>query len=125
METPEPTHQDNQENWLDRPLLGGVTLKWSVIIFIVVVLIALVSRTAMLGSRVMSHDETSHVYFSWILDQGRGYSHDPVTHGPLQFHLIAFSYFLFGDSDFSARLPVAYRQHSVCCVPLELPSLSG
>ncbi|MBK5106476.1 MAG: TIGR03663 family protein [Anaerolineales bacterium] len=107
METPEPTHQDNQENWLDRPLLGGVTLKWSVIIFIVVVLIALVSRTAMLGSRVMSHDETSHVYFSWILDQGRGYSHDPVTHGPLQFHLIAFSYFLFGDSDFSARLPVA------------------
>ena len=107
MEIPEPTHQENQENWLDRPLLGGVTLKWSVIIFIVVVLIALVSRTAMLGSRVMSHDETSHVYFSWILDQGRGYSHDPVTHGPLQFHLIAFSYFLFGDSDFSARLPLA------------------
>jgi uncharacterized protein (TIGR03663 family) len=78
-----------------------------VIIFFVVVVIALISRTAMLGSRVMSHDETSHVYFSWLLDQGRGYSHDPVTHGPLQFHLIAFSYFLFGDSDFSARLPLA------------------
>lgn len=107
MEPTEATHQEDQENWLDRPLFGGATLKWSVIIFIVVVLIALISRTAMLGSRVMSHDETSHVYFSWLLDQGRGYSHDPVTHGPLQFHLIAFSYFLFGDSDFSARLPHA------------------
>jgi predicted membrane-bound mannosyltransferase/sugar lactone lactonase YvrE len=107
MEPTEAMHQENQDSWLDRPLLGGVTLKWSVIIFIGVLLIALVSRTTMLGSRVMSHDETSHVYFSWILDQGRGYSHDPVTHGPLQFHLIAFSYFLLGDSDFSARLPFA------------------
>ena len=107
MEPTEATHQEDQENWLDRPLFGGVTLKWSVIIFMGVLVIALFSRTVMLGSRVMSHDETSHVYFSWLLDQGRGYSHDPVTHGPLQFHLIAFSYFLFGDSDFSARLPHA------------------
>ena len=107
MENTEANHQDSQESWLDRPILGGFTVKWSLIIFILIVLVALVSRTAMLGARVMSHDETSHVYFSWLLDQGRGYSHDPVTHGPLQFHLIAFSYFLFGDSDFSARLPLA------------------
>ncbi len=30
-----------------------------------------------------------------------------MTHGPLQFHLIALSYTLFGDSDFSARVPDA------------------
>jgi uncharacterized protein (TIGR03663 family) len=107
MESTEEMLQTNQEHWLDRPLLGGVTLKWSLIIFIVILFVAIISRTAMLGTRVMSHDETSHVYFSWLLDQGRGYSHDPVTHGPLQFHLIALSYFLFGDSDFSARLPLA------------------
>jgi len=107
METTEAFQQENQDDWLDRPLLGGATLKLPVIIFLVVILVALVSRTAMLGTRVMSHDETSHVYFSWLLEQGRGYSHDPVTHGPLQFHLIALSYFLFGDSDFSARLPLA------------------
>ena len=107
MEPTEDTHQDNQAHWLDRPLLGGFTLKWTVIIFIGVLLIAVISRSAMLGTRVMSHDETSHVYFSWLFEQGRGYSHDPVTHGPLQFHLMAFSYFLFGDSDFSARLPHA------------------
>ena len=107
MDRTEDTHQEIQENWLDRPLLGGITLKWTVIIFIGLLLIAVISRTYMLGTRVMSHDETSHVYFSWLLDQGRGYSHDPVTHGPLQFLMIAFSYFLLGDSDFSARLPHA------------------
>ena len=108
MDMTETKLQENQESWLDQPLVGSITLKWSVIIFLVVVLIAVVSRTAILGERVMSHDETSHVYFSWLLDQGRGYSHDPVTHGPLQFHLIALSYFLFGDSDLSARLPHAF-----------------
>ena len=103
MEIIEPTPQE-EASWLDRPLLGAITVKWTLVIFIGIVLIAAISRSYMLGDRVMSHDETSHVYFSWLLDQGRGYSHDPVTHGPLQFHLIALSYFLFGDNDFSARL---------------------
>ncbi len=31
----------------------------------------------------------------------------PMMHGPLQFHLIALSYFLFGASDFTARIPAA------------------
>src|SRR4030042_1019697 len=55
----------------------------------------------------MSHDETSHSYFSWLFYKGNGYAHDPVTHGPLQFHLVALSYFLFGDSDTTARIPAA------------------
>ncbi len=107
MEFTEETHLEEQESWLDRPLLGSVTVNWTVAIFIGIVLIAVISRSYMIGTRVMSHDETSHVYFSWLFDQGRGYSHDPVTHGPLQFILIAFSYFIFGDSDISARLPHA------------------
>ncbi|MFC1921872.1 flippase activity-associated protein Agl23 [Chloroflexota bacterium] len=107
MEITDTTHQEEQDKWLDRPLLGGLTIKWTAAIFFGIIIIAIFSRFYMLGTRVMSHDETSHVYFSWLFDQGRGYSHDPVTHGPLQFHLIALSYFLFGDSDFSARLPHA------------------
>jgi predicted membrane-bound mannosyltransferase/sugar lactone lactonase YvrE len=107
MELNEETHLVEQENWLDRPLLGGLSLKWSAVIFIGIVIIAILSRFYLLEARVMSHDETSHVYFSWLLEQGRGYKHDPVTHGPLQFHLIAFSYFMFGDNDLSARLPFA------------------
>ena len=83
------------------------THKWEIILFLVILGFAIFSRLYMLGERVMSHDETSHVYFSWLLEQGRGYQHDPITHGPLQFHLLALSYFLIGDSDFSARLPAA------------------
>ena len=38
---------------------------------------------------------------------GQGYRHDPVTHGPMQFHLVALSYLLLGDNDFTSRLPAA------------------
>lgn len=107
MELTEDTHLEEKESWLDRPILDRAIVNWTVAIFIGILLILVASRTAMLGTRVMSHDETSHVYFSWLLDQGRGYKHDPVTHGPLQFHLMALSYFLFGDSDASGRLPHA------------------
>ena len=66
-----------------------------------------VSRLYDLGARVMSHDESLHAYFSWLYSIGQGYQHNPTTHGPLQFHLIALTYLLFGDSDFTARLPHA------------------
>ncbi|NMB87123.1 MAG: hypothetical protein GYA17_02110 [Chloroflexi bacterium] len=55
----------------------------------------------------MAHDEVNHVVPSFDLYEGRGYRHDPITHGPMQFHLIALSFFLLGDSDFSARVPAA------------------
>jgi predicted membrane-bound mannosyltransferase/sugar lactone lactonase YvrE len=60
-----------------------------------------------LGARVMSHDEINHVYFAWLWFDGGSYQHNPVSHGPLQFHLLNLSYTLFGDNDVSARLPAA------------------
>jgi uncharacterized protein (TIGR03663 family) len=71
------------------------------------VLAAFATRFHALGLRVMSHDESEHAYFSWLLAQGQGYQHTPLTHGPLQFHLIALSQWLLGDSDFTTRIPVA------------------
>ncbi|MGD8751095.1 MAG: glycosyltransferase family 39 protein, partial [Anaerolineales bacterium] len=47
------------------------------------------------------------VYYSWRLSRGEGYQHTPLTHGPLQFHMVALSYFLFGDNDFTSRIPAA------------------
>lgn len=93
--------------WLDRPLFSNLTINVETTLFVLILVLAFISRFYDLGARVMSHDETSHVYFSWLFEQGNGYSHDPVTHGPLQFHLVALSYFLFGDSDFTARIPAA------------------
>jgi len=58
-----------------------------------------------LETRVMSHDESLHTYFSWLFQRGQGYQHSPMMHGPLQFHLLALSYFIFGVSDFTARIP--------------------
>ncbi len=95
--------------WLEQPIhpaLPGVSRE--VVIFLIVMAVAVVSRLYNLGVRVMSHDESLHTYFSWLLYKGDGYQHNPMMHGPLQFHLIALSYFLFGPSDFSARLPAAF-----------------
>jgi predicted membrane-bound mannosyltransferase/sugar lactone lactonase YvrE len=55
----------------------------------------------------MSHDEVNHVVPSYSLYSGNGYQYDPMSHGPLQFHMIAFSYALFGDNDFTTRIPAA------------------
>ena len=98
---------ENRSSWLDRPVLSAITLNWEKIIFVFILILAVASRFYHLGDRVMSHDETSHVYFSWLYEQGNGYTHDPVTHGPLQFHLVALTYFMFGDNDFTARIPAA------------------
>ncbi|MDO9085378.1 MAG: glycosyltransferase family 39 protein [Anaerolineaceae bacterium] len=95
-------------NWLDKPIsdyLPKLTIE-NLFIFLII-LLAIISRFYDLGARVMSHDEVNHVVPAWDLATGKGYKQDPITHGPLQFHLIALSYFMFGDSDFSARIPAA------------------
>jgi len=55
----------------------------------------------------MSHDEINHVVPSFSLYSGNGYKYDPMSHGPLQFHMMALSYALFGDNDFTTRIPAA------------------
>jgi len=100
------TNQD-KKSWLDTAALSNVNISWETIIFGIIILLAVVSRFYDLGARVISHDETSHVYYSWRLFKGMGYSHDPITHGPFQFHFLALIYFLLGDSDFTARIPAA------------------
>jgi uncharacterized protein (TIGR03663 family) len=97
--------QEKRTSWLDRPLLTTFTLNWEVAIFSLIVVLFVVTRFYDLGARVMSHDESLHTYYSWLLYRGQGFTHTPLMHGPLQFHLIALSYFLFGDSDLTARIP--------------------
>ncbi|MEN6529154.1 MAG: flippase activity-associated protein Agl23 [Anaerolineaceae bacterium] len=99
---------ENKTHWLQTPLskhCPGFTIE--TLLVILIILAAVVTRFYQVGLRVMSHDEVNHVVPSYELYQGRGYSHDPITHGPLQFHLVAASYFLLGDSDFTSRVPAA------------------
>jgi len=99
---------EQKQNWLERPvhpLLPALTNE--IAIFAVVILLAIVTRFYNLGARVMSHDESLHTYFSWLLYRGQGYEHSPMMHGPFQFHIVALTYFLFGASDFTSRIPAA------------------
>jgi uncharacterized protein (TIGR03663 family) len=96
------------KNLLDQPIEEVIKkIKIDHVCIFLLIILAILTRFPGLGDRVMSHDEVNHVVPSFDFYKGRGYRHDPVTHGPLQFHLITFSYFLFGDSDFASRLPHA------------------
>jgi predicted membrane-bound mannosyltransferase/DNA-binding beta-propeller fold protein YncE len=94
-------------SWLDKPVSSFINLKIETLIFGILILFTILSRLYELGERVMSHDEINHVYFAWQFFQNGEYAHHPLSHGPLQFHLLSFFYFLFGDNDFSARLHAA------------------
>ncbi len=107
MDSPVSSPTQQKLSWLDRPLLKSPVISLEKLIFAIIVIAAILTRFYMLEPRVMSHDETSHTYFSWLYYKGDGYAHDPVTHGPFQFHIVALSYFLFGDSDTTARIPAA------------------
>ncbi|MBN1991731.1 MAG: TIGR03663 family protein [Anaerolineae bacterium] len=97
----------NKKSGLDLPLLNTFTLNWEVALYIILFLLAVITRFYDLGTRVMSHDESLHTLYSWNLYAGKGYHHDPLMHGPFLFHITALMYFLFGDNDFTARLSTA------------------
>ena len=100
--------QKKKISFLDKPLTSILPpLNLETLIIVIILILAVFSRFTDLGLRVMSHDEVNHVVPSFDLYEGRAYHHDPVTHGPFQFHLVALSYFLLGDNDFSARVPAA------------------
>src|SRR5512133_1293639 len=101
-------NNNNKLTWLERPIhpvFPAITNE--IVLFAVVMLLAILTRFYALEPRVMSHDESLHTYFSWLLYRGQGYQHTPMMHGPWQFHWIALSYFIFGASDFTARIPAA------------------
>ncbi|NCP87777.1 MAG: hypothetical protein CO094_01515 [Anaerolineae bacterium CG_4_9_14_3_um_filter_57_17] len=94
--------------WLThKPFAAFPNLTVETLLFAAILIFAIITRFYDLGTRVMSHDESLHTYYSWNLYRGQGYQHNPMMHGPLQFHMLALSYFIFGVSDFTARIPAA------------------
>jgi len=70
-----------------------------------------------LGQRALHHDESLHAVYSWYLYIGRGYIHDPLMHGPYQFHVPALLYFLFGANDVTARLAAVLHGTAIIFMP--------
>ncbi len=73
----------------------------------VLVGLSLVLHLWQLDARSYHHDESIHAKLSWDLAQGRSYRYDPTYHGPLLYMTVAATYVVAGDSDFTARLPIA------------------
>jgi DNA-binding beta-propeller fold protein YncE len=103
LSTPSSTSRD----FLARPILTAIDLDWEKALYLVFILAAVVTHFWDLGSRVVSHDESLHTQYSYQFYNGDGYQHTPLMHGPSLFHATALSYWLFGHSDYTSRIPVA------------------
>ncbi len=94
----------------------AITLSWASIIILVIFAFGIWIRFHDLQRMAYHHDESIHSYYSWRLYEKGPHSpeikadpsfYDPTYHGPFLYHLQALTFFLFGDSDFTGRLPFA------------------
>lgn len=88
--------------------------------YLLIGIISLLAHLWGLGDRALHHDETLHAFYSWRIYTGQGYIHDPLLHGPFLYYFGALIYFLFGDSDFTARLGAALFGTVLTLLPLLL-----
>ena len=93
-----------EENALSQILSQRIAINREFVLYAVIFLLAVFTRFYILDARVMSHDESLHTRFSYNLYADGSFQHTPLMHGPVLFHATAFSYFIFGDSDFSSRI---------------------
>ncbi len=103
--TPPPTPRSPAaiSAWLNSRLLGWLedVPGWEVLVYVVLVGLAALTRFWDLGTRAMHHDESIHAFFA--LHFFGAYEHNPLTHGPFQFFGINLFSNIFGESDVTAR----------------------
>ncbi len=92
-------------------------LTWETGYFALLLAIALGMRLWDLGGRAIHYDESLHVDYAYNFSVGKGYVHSALMHGPLKFHLIAASFKLFWDSDFTSRIPFALVGSALVVLP--------
>lgn len=90
---------------------------WYLALFLAIMALAAVLRFWELGARTFHGDEAIHAGFAWQLADGRGYVHNPLTHGPFQFFGTALIFVLFGDSDYTARVLPALFGAALVALP--------
>ena len=94
-------------------------VSWEVVAYLTIIALSVISHLWGLGTMAMHHDESIHAWSSWRFYTGAGsfscwggataptYCYDPVYHGPTLYLFTLVSYFLFGDGEAQARLPMA------------------
>jgi uncharacterized protein (TIGR03663 family) len=96
---------EERRSFWDTPVTSLIAVDWEKIILVVLIVLAVGSRFWELGARSYNHDESIHTSESYDLYTGKGYIHNPIFHGPLLYHLTAATFFLFGDTDVTGRVP--------------------
>ncbi|GIV97888.1 MAG: hypothetical protein KatS3mg057_2545 [Herpetosiphonaceae bacterium] len=107
---------------LSRPLSPS-RIRWELVAYVALVVLNLFTHLWALGFMAMHHDESVHAWMSWKFFTGQGgfecglpgdnqrtfasYCYNPVYHGPTLYLGMFASFFLFGVSDATARLPMA------------------
>lgn len=103
-----------------QPFWHGRSISLEGLLYATIFVAALVTRFWDLGRRALHHDESLHAQFSWMLAVGRGYTHDPLMHGPFLFHANALAYLLFGANDATSRVMPALAGCLLVLVPFLL-----
>ncbi len=104
-----------KSHWrLPRALRYALTLE--VALYGLIIGLAIFTRFYDLSYRALHHDEGVHAYYSWKLFNGQGYEQEPWKHGPFLYHITAFVFWIFGDSDQTTRVSTAL--FGVLIIPL-------
>src|SRR5215204_1663008 len=114
-----------QTDPLDRLLGLRVRVPWDVAAVAALCALAVAFRFYALGDRAIHHDESLHATFAWYFYKGMGYTHDPLMHGPLLFHLMSFFYMLFGVNDATTRFVPALLGSLLVLLPWLLRPFLG
>ena len=85
----------------------GLRFGWTEAGFLALVLGALGLRLWELDGRTMHYDEAIHLQAAWRLAEGHEYLHSAWMHGPFQIEYTALIFWIFGDTDFTARVGYA------------------
>ena len=114
-----------EEGLLDRLVAVRLQVNWQLAAYAALIVVAGGMRFWDLGTRALHHDESLHAWTAWKLFQGQGYEHQPWMHGPLQFFGTAASFFLFGVSDYTARILPAVAGSAAVALPFFLRKRLG
>ncbi len=88
------------------------------LIFIAIMAAGIALRFWDLGSRAYHHDESLHAFYSYNYAVKGDYVHNPLLHGPFQFHINALVFKLFGASDYTGRVAAAVFGVFLMAMPL-------
>lgn len=118
--------QEGKKSWLDRSVLSLIPWNWETALFVAIFVGGVLLRFWDLGSRALHHDESIHAVHSWYILSAKGvYRHDPTYHGPFLYYSEALTYFLFGASNYTARVMPALFGSILLTAPLFLKRYLG